>query len=58
MVGLIGTAEQDMGMGTGGWIKVSGELWAARSKEPISKGDEVSVVDVEDLTLIVEKKSI
>ena len=58
MVGLTGTAEGDMDMEVPGWIKVSGELWAARSRDQVSKGDEVSIVGIEDLTLIVERKSI
>ena len=58
MIGLTGTAEGDMDIGMPGWIKVSGELWAARSRDQVSKGDEVSIIGIEDLTLIVERKSI
>ena len=39
-----------------GKATVAGELWGARSQEPIEKGDEVEVTGMQGLTLLVKKK--
>jgi len=36
-------------------VKVHGEIWKASSTEPIQKGEEVVIVDVDGLTLVVER---
>jgi membrane-bound serine protease (ClpP class) len=38
-------------------VRVAGELWAARSDEPLVVGDEVEVTAVEGLTLEVSRPS-
>lgn len=42
-----------------GQVKVAGEVWEARSDEPLHPGDEVEVVgvDVDGLTLLVSRPS-
>ncbi|HOL23503.1 MAG TPA: nodulation protein NfeD [Candidatus Hydrothermia bacterium] len=40
----------------GGTCLVHGELWNARSEEPISKGEEIEVIKVDGLTLWVRKR--
>jgi membrane-bound serine protease (ClpP class) len=35
-------------------VRVAGELWAARSDDPLRVGEEVVVRGVEELTLVVE----
>jgi membrane-bound serine protease (ClpP class) len=39
----------------GGTCLIHGELWNAKSSEPISKGEEIEVVKVEGLTLYVKR---
>ena len=41
-------------VGSGGQVRIEGEIWNARSEAPISQGDEVVVRGVEGLTLVVE----
>jgi membrane-bound serine protease (ClpP class) len=53
LIGLIGTAYSDISQT--GKVKVRGELWNAKSGEPIKKNDPVEVVSVEGLTLTVKK---
>jgi membrane protein implicated in regulation of membrane protease activity len=38
-------------------VRVAGELWAARSDEPLRAGDEVEVAAVDGLTLEVSRRS-
>ena len=52
MVGLMGTAETDVS--AEGKVFVHGEIWNARSPNPISRGGKVKVVGVEGMTIIVE----
>jgi membrane-bound serine protease (ClpP class) len=52
MMGLVGTAETDIA--AEGKIFVHGEIWNARSLNPIDKGDKIKVVGVEGMTIIVE----
>lgn len=52
MLGLVGTAETDVL--AEGKVFVHGEIWNARSPNPVSKGDGVKVVGVEGMTVIVE----
>jgi membrane protein implicated in regulation of membrane protease activity len=40
-----------------GQVKIDGELWAARSDDPVESGAEVVVRAVESLTLLVERSS-
>lgn len=57
--GLIGKqAEARSDLDPVGQIFVHGEIWNARSKESVHKGDDVTVVGVEGLTLIVKKTEI
>jgi membrane-bound serine protease (ClpP class) len=39
-----------------GQVRVSGEIWEARSESPVARGDEVVVRAVEGLTLVVERR--
>ncbi len=56
--GLIGKkAEVKSDIAPTGQVFVHGEYWNARCNEPIRKGEQVTVVDVEGLTLIVKKLS-
>ncbi|MEM6912377.1 MAG: nodulation protein NfeD [Pseudomonadota bacterium] len=43
--------------GEEGWVIVDGERWRARSKQPLSPGDQVKVHEVDGLVLIVRKAS-
>jgi membrane-bound serine protease (ClpP class) len=40
-----------------GQVKVSGEIWEARSTEPLAVGEEVEVTAVDGLTLEVSRSS-
>ncbi len=54
MIGLEGVAKEDIS--PEGMVMIKGELWRAVAKEkPIKKGKKVRVVDVRDLTLVVEE---
>lgn len=54
MIGEIGEVFIDIINGTG-TVKIMGEIWKAASNENIRKGDKVKVVDVKDLTIVVQK---
>lgn len=51
IVGQRGTAVTPIG--PRGFVRVQGELWQARSDQPISQGATIVVRDVEGLTLLV-----
>ena len=54
--GLIGKqAEARSDLDPTGRIFIHGESWNARSNEPIHKGEKVTIIDIEGLTLIVKK---
>ena len=54
--GLIGLrAEAKTDVGEDGQVFVHGEYWSARSSEPVKKGEHVSIIGIEGLTLIVKK---
>lgn len=53
MVGTTGTALTAITAGGTGRIQTRGEIWTARSAEPIQAGDIVRVVDVDGLVLTV-----
>lgn len=53
LVNLVGVAQGPIG--PAGKVFVHGELWNARSSEPIRPGEKVKVVKVEGLNLTVEK---
>jgi membrane-bound ClpP family serine protease len=53
LVGRIG--ETKTAVGDGGSVQVAGELWSARSAEPIAAGSAVRVVGCEGFVLIIEK---
>lgn len=53
--GKIGKALDDILPGKEGYILIEGERWLAISDEPISEGDEVIVVGMENLKLRVKK---
>lgn len=38
-----------------GQVKFRGEVWKARSAEPIAAGEDVRIVEVDRLTLVVER---
>jgi len=53
---LIGrTVKAETDIDPEGMVKVHGEIWKASSTEPIQKGEEVVIVDVDGLTLVVER---
>ena len=52
MVGLIGKATTDIS--TEGKVFVHGEIWNARSENPIKNGESVKVVGVAGMTLVVK----
>jgi membrane-bound serine protease (ClpP class) len=54
MIGQIGTAETDIN--PFGTIFIHGEIWQARSKSPIKKGERVRVCSLKNLELTVEKE--
>lgn len=55
LIGSVTKAETDINE-DGGFVKVRGELWKARSKKgSIRKGERVKIVDREGLTVIVER---
>jgi len=55
LVGLIGTAETDIA--PEGKVFVHGEIWNARSTNPINRGSRVKVVTVDGMTVVVETAS-
>ncbi len=54
LVGETGVAKTDIL--EKGKVSVHGELWSAKSSEPVSIGEEVTVVSVEKLVVTVKKK--
>ena len=54
MIGKTGTAISSFRAGTGGMIRVSGELWSAVSTQDIAEGMPVRVLRIEGLRLHVE----
>ena len=53
---LVGrTGETKTAVGEGGSVQVAGELWSARSVEPIAAGSSIRVVGCEGFVLIIEK---
>jgi membrane-bound serine protease (ClpP class) len=54
--GLIGKqAEARSELNLTGLVFIHGENWTARSNEPVHKGEKVTIVDMDGLTLIVRK---
>lgn len=53
LIGLRAEARSDLNLT--GQVFVHGEYWTARSNEPVPKGETVTIVGVEGLTLIVKK---
>jgi membrane-bound serine protease (ClpP class) len=55
---LVGeTAVASTALDPGGYVRVEGELWQARSERPVAAGESVVIAAVEpDLTLMVEPK--
>ena len=54
LIGEIGIAKTDI-IGKGK-VSVHGELWDAKSDEPIKTGEEVIIIGVERLVIEVKKK--
>ncbi len=54
LIGLCGIAKEDINTKKG-MVQVHGELWQARSKEPIQKGDKIEVIGIEGFVLFVKK---
>jgi membrane-bound serine protease (ClpP class) len=50
----VAIARLDSDWTTKGQVRVDGEIWAARSTEPVDPGAEVRVVGIDGLTLDVE----
>ena len=55
LIGQLGEAKTDIG--DEGSVQVAGELWSARSEQPIPNGTRVRVLSREGLTLLVEQAS-
>ena len=55
MLGETGRALTPIAPGGTGRVATHGEIWTARSPEPIAEGDGIAVVGVDGLTLIVRK---
>ncbi len=55
LIGETGTAESDFEKDGSGNVLVMGELWKAKSREDLKKGDRVRVILVENMVLEVEK---
>ncbi|AWR96495.1 NfeD family protein [Acidianus sulfidivorans JP7] len=56
-IGKTGKAVDDIKAGKIGYVIVEGEYWKAIAKEDIAKGDDIIVVGMQDLNLVVKKKS-
>jgi membrane-bound ClpP family serine protease len=55
LVGLIGTARSEIEKYETGSVEIEGELWVARSDQPIPAGSMVRIVCFDGLVLTVEK---
>ena len=55
MIGRRGIAVDNIKANNIGYIKIDGEYWRAKALEDISKGDEVTVISVEEGVLVVVK---
>ncbi|MEO8514203.1 MAG: nodulation protein NfeD [Ignavibacteria bacterium] len=54
MIGEIGEVFNDI-TGGSGFVKIMGEIWKAKADENIPKGEKVKVLEVKDLTIVVQK---
>ena len=54
MIGEFGEAISDIS--PVGQVMVQGEIWKAKSRDAIQKGEEIKVVAIEGLKLFVEKR--
>ncbi len=54
LIGLTGIVKEDVDENHG-MVLVHGELWQARSKTPIKKGEKIKVIKVDGFTLTVKK---
>lgn len=54
MIGEIGEVFNDISGGIG-VVKIMGEIWKAKADENIPRGNKVKVIEVKDLTIIVQK---
>jgi membrane-bound serine protease (ClpP class) len=57
IVGKTGVAEDDIGPGKDGTVKVGYERWRARAASDIKAGEEITVLGVSGVTLEVARKS-
>lgn len=55
--GSVGTAAEDIGVGSTGYVVVMGEYWRATSSVEVKKGCRVKVVDAREDLLVVEPLS-
>ncbi|ACX71993.1 protein of unknown function DUF107 [Methanocaldococcus vulcanius M7] len=56
-IGMIGRAIEDFKENGYGRIEVENQVWQAKSKDKIKRGDKVKIVGVEGVSLIVQKVS-
>jgi membrane protein implicated in regulation of membrane protease activity len=55
IIGKSGTVEQDIAPDNEGTVKVGYEQWRARAAENLKKGEEITVVGIDGVTLTVKK---
>ncbi len=53
LIGAIATVVE--GKGSGGSVRVHGEVWAARSEQPLQAGEQVEIMSIDGLTLVVRR---
>ncbi|NPA62989.1 MAG: NfeD family protein [Methanococci archaeon] len=56
-IGMVGKAIEDFNDNGYGRIEVENQVWQAKSKDKIKRGDKVKIVGVEGVSLIVQKVS-
>ncbi|CAD6492916.1 MAG: Membrane-bound protease [Candidatus Argoarchaeum ethanivorans] len=54
LIGEVVKAETDID--PGGTVRIHGEIWQASAADPVLRGEDVVIMDVDGLTLVVEKR--